>query len=396
LEKLAAPGERESLARRLAEYFRDKAAQAAEVRFGSVAIAKWMAAVELEIDNYRAMLEWSLTGGHDSVLGGAVAGALARYWLNSGLEVEGRYWIGLAQAGVDDSAQPLVAARLWNALGILSDGKHKRACAERALALYQSLGDKHGAAWARLNLGFALIQMGLPKESGESYAQALAAMRECGDRRGVASCLYQYAKIYLNQGAIDAARGLYAQALEEYKALGDEFGKAVVLGNLADLEFADGDAQKALQLTTEALDITLRGKNANLIATGYNNCAAYRISLGDVDAAFESAGKGLQWARRSQFPSVVAWALQHFALIRALRGQSRAAARILGYVNVQYDTLGTMREPTEKWGFEKLMGALRESMSESEITKLIAEGATWSEDRAVDEAIASSTATSNC
>ena len=45
------------------------------------------------------------------------------------------------------------------------------------------------------------------------------------------------------------------------------------------------------------------------------------------------------------------------------------------------------REPTEKWGYEKLMAALREHLSEAEIEKLAAEGAAWSEDQAVEEAL---------
>lgn len=44
-------------------------------------------------------------------------------------------------------------------------------------------------------------------------------------------------------------------------------------------------------------------------------------------------------------------------------------------------------EPTEKWGYEQLLAALHEHLSESEIEKLAAEAAAWSEDQAVDEAL---------
>ena len=54
---------------------------------------------------------------------------------------------------------------------------------------------------------------------------------------------------------------------------------------------------------------------------------------------------------------------------------------------LQFKELGNERESTEKWGYEKLMAALREQLSEAEIEKLAAEGAAWSEDRAVDEAL---------
>ncbi|MFY9719949.1 MAG: hypothetical protein WAK16_09935, partial [Candidatus Cybelea sp.] len=63
------------------------------------------------------------------------------------------------------------------------------------------------------------------------------------------------------------------------------------------------------------------------------------------------------------------------------------AARLVGYANVQYKELGSEREPTEKWGYEKLMATLREQLSDAEIEKLAAEGAAWSEDQAAEEAL---------
>lgn len=60
------------------------------------------------------------------------------------LTVEGRYWIGLAQAGLDESMHPQVAARLWRALSSLSSGRRMHDCAQRALALSQTGGDEKG------------------------------------------------------------------------------------------------------------------------------------------------------------------------------------------------------------------------------------------------------------
>ena len=144
LEKLTAAGAREQLAHRHAEYFRDQA-QAADERFGTGSTAAWLASVELELDNYRAVLEWALKDGHDMALGGAVAGALGQLWSNSGLAVEGRYWIGLAQAGLDESMHPQVAARLWYATSALSSGKRMHDCCATRLRALPSGGRREGA-----------------------------------------------------------------------------------------------------------------------------------------------------------------------------------------------------------------------------------------------------------
>jgi hypothetical protein len=140
-------------------------------------------------------------------------------------------------------------------------------------------------------------------------------------------------------------------------------------------------------LAGEALEIYSRGKNASKLATSYINIAAYRIAQGDVDGARESAREGLRWTRQAQHALLTAIALQHIALLLALRGKVNDAARLMGYVNAQFKELGYEREATEKWGYEKLVAALRENLSEAEIEKLAAEGAAWSEDRAADEAL---------
>jgi len=386
LEKLIAAGAREQLDRRHAEYFHDQA-QEADGRYGIGSSAAWMASVEPELDNYRAVLEWALKDGNDMALGGVVAGALQLLWSNGGLAVEGRYWIGFAQAGLDESKHPEVAARMWRALWGLSSGKRAHDCAQRALALSQSVGDDKGQAWALASLAFSLYQMGQLEETSDVSARALAVMRTLGDKPGVATCLNQQAIIQQDCGDVVAARDLFAQALAAYKALGYEAGAALVLGNLAELEFGDGQVEQALRLAGEALEIQSRGKNATSLAICYLNIAAYRIASGDVDGAREAAHGGLRWARQAQYAQGIAIALQHIALLLALRGEVSNAAQLVGYVNVQYRELGIEREATEKWGYEKLMTALREQLSDAEIEKLAAEGAPWSEDRALEEAL---------
>ncbi|MDQ6767402.1 MAG: tetratricopeptide repeat protein [Candidatus Eremiobacteraeota bacterium] len=386
LEKLAAANERDRLACRHAAYFREEA-QDADIRYGTGSTAAWLADAELDLDNYRAMLEWALTDGHDVVVGGAVAGALGRLWSNGGFTAEGRYWIDRAQAGLDESAHPKVAARLWRALAQLSDAKRSYDCAQRSLVLYQATGDRHGVGLAHLAMGFGLYQMGRLEEARQANACALAALRECGDERGLAVCLTHRAIIHRHCGNIDAGRETYAQALEAYKALRNESGVATVLLDLADLEFADGQVERALQLVSESLQITALGKNATYVACANNNIAAYSIALGNFDRAREAAREGLRWARKGQYGLGFAVALQHLALLAALYRQVHTAARLSGYVDAQFEELGSDREPTEKSEQDKLLASLRDQLSNAELEKLTAEGAAWSEEQAVEEAL---------
>jgi predicted ATPase len=386
LEKLSASGERDALARRHAERFRDQAV-AADERYGSGSVYAWVASIELELDNYRAALAWALTQCNDAVLGAAIAGALGYFWFNAGLAVEGHYWIGLALERIDEVEQPQIAARLWLALSVFSSGKRKHDEAERSVQLYVSVDDGRGGARARAQLAFGLFHMGRLDEAKATVEQALAASRACGDALSVAHCLNWQASLEGVRGDVRAVRELFAQALAANKALGNEPGTAVVLGNLAEMEFADGHPEVALGAASEALEIYSRGKNVAFIGVCHSNSAVYRVALDDLTGARGSAREGLRVARQARIEFDIAVALQHLALLSALGGDSRRGAQLLGYVDAQYVALEVQREFTERWGYDKLTATLRETLSADEIAQLSAEGVAWSEDRAVEEAL---------
>ena len=74
--------------------------------------------------------------------------------------------------------------------------------------------------------------------------------------------------------------------------------------------------------------------------------------------------EALRLARERREEVFLAIALQHLALIAALDGDTRCAARLLGYVNARFDQLEVQREPTEQWVYEMLLATLRESLDE--------------------------------
>jgi len=385
LEKLAAKGEREHLARRHAEYFRDQASRAEEA-FGTMSATAWAASLEPEVDNFRASLEWTIKEGRDVALGGAIAGALEHLWMEGGLEAEGRWWIGAALRRIDEAEQPRIVARLWLALASITLGKPKLDAAERARQLYEKAAEALGLADALTEIAYALMQMGKPEEASAMNMRALAIFRERDAKRGIARCLNWQATIILSCGEITAARELYAQAVAAYRALGDETRVATVLGNLAELEFEVGEPERAFTYVTEAMNCFSVSKNVTMLATYQNNIAAYTIALGDLDRAREAAREGLRWARKAGNPDS-AVAAQHLALIAARHGDAERGARLMGFSDAVYFANGLKRFFTEQWSYDKLRAALCEKLTEAEIAKLAAEGATWSEDQAIEEAL---------
>ena len=119
LEKLTLRGEREPLARRYAERFLGVALEA-DRKLDSMPLSEWLARLDPDVENFRAVLEWALDQRRDAALGGAVAGALEMFWWHGGLEAEGRRWIEMALGQIDDEAQSEVVDRLRQALALLT------------------------------------------------------------------------------------------------------------------------------------------------------------------------------------------------------------------------------------------------------------------------------------
>jgi predicted ATPase/class 3 adenylate cyclase len=381
-DKLIHAGDRELLARAHAAYFRDLAQSTAE-RFSLDTRSAWLVDLERELDNYRAALVWSISQKNDPRAGGAITIALGNFWM-AGLAGEGRYWITQALELLDEHEHPLIAARLWFSLANLTSVRPQFEAANHALKLFESIGDSVRASRVRLTIAHSLYSMGDLDEAQRICDQLLASESDPRSGSHVTNVLELQGCIASERGNLTAARSFYAQALVGHRSAGDKAGIAGTLANSAELEFMQGNAGEAIRLTDEALSYNLN--YVHLIALRLNGCA-YRISLDEFAGARAFANEAIRLARIAQIPMSIGIALQHLALIGALKDRHHDATRLLGYIDARFKALAYQRESTEQWGYEKLMAVLREKLSDAEIDQLAVSGAAWTEDQAVDEAL---------
>jgi predicted ATPase/class 3 adenylate cyclase len=386
LEKLTEKGERIGLARKHAECFAAMAREADDVSKNKPAHS-WLNMYEPEIDNFRAALDWALSADNDPISGGTIAGNLGLLWWYGGRTGEGRRWTMSALSRIDEARAPAVAARLWLTSAVLNDGLRKLEDGERARALYESLGDRRGTARARRCVGSGLHQLGRIDDAERELRRAMPDLREAGDATEVVRCLFSLSSTVWARGDAEVARQLLGETLTAAKALGDDAASAGYLFNLAELEFSQGGIEAAVRHATDALAIYLGAKNFRLVAIVYANLAVYRIALGQLGNARAEACEAIRWSRETQYTYCTAIAIQHLALILSLRGERHRAARLAGYVDAAYQKLGSRREPTEAWAYNKLLISLREGIASDELEVLMAEGAGWTEDQTADEAL---------
>lgn len=114
--------------------------------------------------------------------------------------------------------------------------------------------------------------------------------------------------------------------------------------------------------------------------------AAMCPDLSDLDQAAEHASDGLQLWQKAQDTLQMTFSLESLALIAAVRGDPWSAARIVGNVDAQREGVEYNGDYYEIWVQERLAAALRERLSEAEMVKFAAEGASWPEEQVMEAA----------
>src|SRR5262245_59235405 len=114
LDELARSGEEAAVRRAHEEYFR-AVAERAEPELRGDGHAAWIARLETELPNLRAVLDWSLAGG-DVETGLRLAGALHWFWWFRNHIAEGRTWFDRARAAGKDPAAAAGKAALGAAM----------------------------------------------------------------------------------------------------------------------------------------------------------------------------------------------------------------------------------------------------------------------------------------
>ena len=212
---------------------------------------------------------------------------------------------------------------------------------ERALPIYEELGDLRGLGVVLSNLGIHAYYEGRWDEALGFYRRSREAKEQVGDVLGASVQMNNEAEILSDQGHLDEARALFDEWLRNSRASGYAFGVPVGLSNLGRVaarqaRFDDARAlfREALELFTElgserfanetrarlAECLVFEGSHAPALELGMA-CreAAAKSPVGGLEALIErNIGYALCQARRPDE------ATAHFADSLRLAGEQKA------------------------------------------------------------------------
>jgi predicted ATPase len=405
--KLIERGEQDVVARlhalaclRMAEWFNRA--------FDCEAAAKVRDRASHEQANWRSALQWSLAERHDVVLGQELAGKLGPYFSfflatarNAFFfgHLEGRRWIAEALDLVDERTPGGAFAALKYAqariAGNLREYEAELECSEVVLSYYRAMGDSLGIVRAQTTLSHALLYLGRRAEATAMLEEALMLARQVGERgRFTYACLLRLSAV-ATQNDVVAARAYIEEAIRHHKALAHESSIAMALLDLSECELGAGNPELALKHAMESLAAAPVG-NAFARSTAMYGVSVCLVHLARYDEATKWVREALDIAREFHFGAYIAWCVEHLATIATLRrndGRERQAslyvrsARIAGYADARLKAIGSARLPFVQPYYRRSLDRLRDAIGAPTVTSLMADGATMTEDEAIEAAI---------
>ncbi len=384
LEKIDDADEHDLLAGRHLRYLRDRFAELREQRERTGRSAVLDAALETDLEDARSALDGALARS-EVIDGGELLVTLARSWGWIGLDAE---WMTRCEVYLAalPSDQWRLRSQLLSALSYLLDGSGQRvrgfALASQAVEQARASGD--GSSLARALAQYANMATFLHRfdEAESALTEAEAIPGTLADLR--MRLLDARARLSQFRGDLDTAVRMFEQARKEHHSLGNTGAELLEALNLAEIEHRRGQTRRAITIVRETLTGARAGTDKTRLAVLLNNLAGYLAAADDPSGAAAAAREAIGiLAADEPDHAHVAIAIEHLALVVALRGDRARAATLEGYADAAFGRHGFEREFTETTTHDRLLAFLREGLARDELARLVARGASLEPQTAV-------------
>jgi predicted ATPase/DNA-binding SARP family transcriptional activator len=334
----------------------------------------WTRGGEVEQDNFRSALEWSIVRGeHGPAI--RMMAALWPYWWYAG-QVDLRNWLERVVVPADWSDDPLqLHVLIALALKVDEEGDGQRAVmlSRQGLELAERLGEPNGIALALVVLGVRLLGAGQREEAQRMLESALA---EIGDDvpAVVWFAHHDLGWIAMADGDVLRAKTHLERALtaaRQYERDGSAL-KVHCLAALAPVAALTGEQERARTLAAEAVAEARLLRLRRILVMTLVRAAETAVLTTDQDAARELVRELLATLADLGTRRWVADAIELAALILERGGQPQPATRLFGACAAIRSSLGEpaggLRALSQsvQASHQRLTAALGERLSEQE------------------------------
>ena len=334
--------------------------------------------LELEHDNFRAALRWSLVSGSIEQ-GIRIATSINSFWQWRGHLGEGRRWIASLVDAPGNDANPEALARVLGLAGNLAwhegDALGARALHGRALELYRSLPN------CEPSIAAVLCMLGPDARWHGDYVDAEAFCTEAltSARSQQLAWVEAQALCHLGWVACDrmdwvAANGLFEEARSTASRNGETVNTAWAFSGLGLVAHARGDLPGARKWHGLALEKLRELRNAWGVAFALASLGGVLLDLSEFAQARGLLGESLSISQELGDHQGLARCLEAFAGLAALEHQPDLAFRLAGAAEALRDTLEIPLWPVDQLLLERHLAAARQVLGEAAVTAARASG----------------------
>lgn len=309
----------------------------------------WFRVLEIEHDNLRAALRWSIDQ-RDAETALRITAAVYRFWVTEGHFSEGRDWF------------------------------------ERALAI-EGGGTTTARGWALIGAGVIAYFLGNYDRATTCNHQARTVFDDLGNLRGVASSYGNLGLIADAEMDYDRAVALYQEALDRFRELDDVVHIRFMLGNLGLIRYFQEQYERASELMEESLALAQEMGDRHSEAISLGNLGLVAFALGDYERAASLQREVLLLRRELSNQAHLATTLDKVAMIAAATGSPIRAARLFGAADALRLEIGSTVLPNDRQILDRSITAALHQIGDLAFETAWEAGAGLTPDAAIDYAL---------
>ena len=363
LEKLVERDEIERILERHALYFLALAERASQDWDGP-RTAEWLARLEIQHDNLRAALQWSVAADGSGQTSLRFVGSLAYFWLTRGYLSEGRAWLTdvlqLKGSSAPTSARANALRSAGNLAYLQCDYQAARENYEETLDIDKRMGDQGGVANTLIGLGDMETAIGAYEAAEVKFQQAARIMQQLGDVSGRATALDYLGWCALrSRGDYPQATAWFEQALALCEQAGDMNGASLAYSGLGEIAVRQGELEQATRLLEQSLRLRQELGQQWGIAATLGSLAWAAQCQGDFERATTLLVESLLMRKDIGDPGGMAWCLEKLAEIAHIHKDYGRAARIYGAAAALRAGVNSAIDPTDQPEHDRMIARIR-------------------------------------